>query len=326
MTEISENSDGFSSAAEGVSTFGPLCGAVYLTGPTASGKTAVGIELARRLDAEILSLDSMAVYRRMNIGTAKPTETERGAAAHHLIDLVEPWEEFSLAAYLDAAHKAADAVRRRGKRILVVGGTPLYLKGLLRGIFEGPPADEAFRGRMAELERAKPGALHRRLAASDPTTAERLHPNDVKRLIRALEVLERTGKPISSFQTQFSAPSNAAASPVFVLDWPRPTLYDRINRRVDAMMADGLLDEVRALGRMERPISKTAAAGVGYRELFDYLDGQTTLDEAVERIKRSTRNFAKRQMTWFRSFDEARFLPMDGTADAAETILQSLSE
>lgn len=289
----------------------PLEGAIFLTGPTASGKTAEGIALAKRLDAEILSLDSMAVYRRMNIGTAKPTDAEQKSAPHHLIDLVEPWEEFSLAAYLTAAHKAADEIRRRNKKILVVGGTPLYLKALLRGIFEGPPADEAFRAQWALCEQNAPGSLRRRLSAVDPVTAARLHPNDTKRLLRALEVFEKTGRSISQLQTQFND-SRQNASPIFVLDWPRPALYERIDRRVDRMMADGLLDEVRSLRRMERPLSKTAASAVGYRELLAFLDGAGSLDEAVEQIKRATRHFAKRQMTWFRSFGEAQFVPMPG--------------
>lgn len=289
----------------------PLENVIFLTGPTASGKTAEGIALARRLNAEILSLDSMAVYRRMNIGTAKPTESEQRAVPHHLIDLVEPWEEFSLAAYLTAAHQAADAIRRRHKKILVVGGTPLYLKALLRGIFDGPPADEAFRAQWAICEQEAPGALHRRLSAVDPITAARLHPNDTKRLIRALEVFEKTGRPISELQTQFNG-TRPDSSPIFVLDWPRPALYERIDRRVDQMMADGLLDEVRSLRDMDRPLSKTAASAVGYRELLAFLDGAGTLQEAVEQIKRATRHFAKRQMTWFRSFKEAQFVPMPG--------------
>lgn len=300
---------------------------VFLTGPTASGKSACGIRLAQIIGAEILSLDSMAIYRRMDIGTAKPTPQERALVPHCLIDIVEPSESFSLASYLKAAQTAVAQVRRHGARPLFVGGTPLYLKGLLRGIFDGPEADQQFRALWQEKERQSPGTLHARLRQVDPVSAERLHPNDHKRLLRALEVYEVTGRPISSLQTQFSQPAPSGA-PLFVLDWPREVLYNRINRRVDAMIAAGLADEVKSLLAENKPLSKTASAAVGYRELIAHFRGEYSLDEAIERIKRATRNFAKRQMTWFRSFPEARFIPMNdrSTADStAETIAAILS-
>ena len=176
----------------------------FLTGPTASGKSAVGVELARRIDAEIVSLDSMALYRRMDIGTAKPTAEQRRAVPHHLIDAIEPWEEFSLARYVDEAARTVGEIAGRGRQVLFVGGTPLYLKGLLRGIFRGPPADWEFRRRLADEARSRGGDwLHRRLAEVDPVSAARLHPNDARRLIRALEVFEKTGRPISELQRQF---------------------------------------------------------------------------------------------------------------------------
>lgn len=304
----------------------PPRGALFLTGPTASGKSACGIHLARIIHAEILSLDSMAIYRRMNIGTAKPTAEEQKLVPHHLIDIVEPWQCYSLASYLTAAEQITQEIVRRNRRALFVGGTPLYLKGILRGIFDGPEANENFRALWQEKERLCPGTLHARLRQVDPVSANRLHPNDHKRLLRALEVYEATGRPISSLQTQFSQrePSNA---PLFVLDWPREILYDRINRRVDAMLSAGLLDEVRMLLSEEHSLSKTASAAVGYRELIAYLNGQCALNEAVEQIKRATRHFAKRQMTWFRSFPEARFIPMDkndtpeGTAERIAALL-----
>ena len=181
-----------------------LEGCWFLTGPTASGKTAVGIELALRLDAEIISIDSMALYRGMDIGTAKPTAAEKARVPHHLIDVLDPHEDSSVAQFVDAAMRTADGIRGRGKRVLFVGGSPLYLKALLLGLFDGPPADWELRQQLlAWAEQATPDALHARLAQVDPQAAERLHPRDTRRLVRALEVFELTGRPISEWQTQF---------------------------------------------------------------------------------------------------------------------------
>jgi tRNA dimethylallyltransferase len=220
----------------------------FLTGPTASGKSAVGVELARRIGAEIVSLDSMALYRGMDIGTAKPTAEERLAVPHHLIDVLHPHDEFSLAQYVEAAEHTAAEIAGRGRQALFVGGTPLYLKGLLRGIFQGPPADWELRRRLAD-EAARNGGqwLHQRLAAVDPAAAARLHPNDARRLIRAIEVYEKTGGPISQWQQQFEIGRPAADCRVFVLDWPRKELAARIALRVQAMFAAGLVEEVRCL-------------------------------------------------------------------------------
>jgi tRNA dimethylallyltransferase len=290
----------------------------FLTGPTASGKTEVGVELARRLDAEIVSLDSMALYRGMDVGTAKPTADERRAARHHLVDLIEPHQEFSLAEYLDAAHRSIDEIRARGREVLFVGGTPLYLKGLLRGIFQGPPADWDLRRRLEEQAAARePGFLHRRLAEVDPRAAKRLHPNDTRRLIRALEVYEKTGRPISQCQGQFAVGHAAEACRVFVLQWPTEELGARIDRRVDAMFAAGLVEEVRRLLGGPQPLGKTAAQAVGYREVIEHLRGRRGLPETVKLVKTHTRRFAKRQRTWFRSLSECRYVPVAAPMDPA---------
>ncbi len=278
----------------------------YLTGPTASGKTAVGSELARLLDAEIISLDSMAVYRRMDIGTAKPTTAERAAIQHHLIDVVDPSENFSVAQYRQDALGAMDEIRTRGREVLFVGGTPLYLKAMLRGIFEGPPADWTIRHRLLDAAKDDPTALHRRLQAVDPAAAARLHPNDTRRLIRALEVYEITGSPISALQQQFDVGRLADQCRVFVLDWARGELNERINRRVDAMFAAGLVDETRRLFDAARPPGRTAQQAVGYREVIEHLHGERGLAETIELVKLRTRQFAKRQLTWFRSLSECR--------------------
>ena len=291
----------------------------FLTGPTAAGKTTVGAELARRLHAEIISLDSMAVYRGMDIGTAKPTLDERRAVPHHLIDLVDPREEFSLAQYLAAAEECTGEIRARGREVLFVGGTPLYLKGLLRGIFEGPPADWALRKRLEEeARRHPPGFLHQELARVDPDAAKRLHPNDTRRLVRALEVYQKTGQPISRVQRQFAVGRPAEACRVFVLDWPREELYRRINHRVDAMFAGGLVEEVRKLLAADRPLGKTASQALGYREVIEHLRGDSDLPETIELVKTHTRQFAKRQGTWFRSLSECRYVPIGGSAAPAE--------
>ena len=279
----------------------------FLTGPTASGKTAVGIELARRIDAEIISLDSMALYRRMDIGTAKPTPEERRAVPHHLIDILEPSEEFSVAQYLQAAEKCAGEIASRGKRVLFVGGTALYLKAILRGLFSGPPADWKLRRELEEIARVEgPTAIHGRLQVVDSTAAAKLHPNDIRRVIRALEVHQATGRPISSLQQQFERCRPAQECRVFVLDWPRDRLDERIRRRVDQMFAAGLVEEVRRL-MAAGSLSRTASQAVGYREVLERLNGQRDLPATVELVKLRTRQFAKRQLTWFRSLSECRW-------------------
>ena len=281
----------------------------YLSGPTASGKTKVGVALARRLGAEIISLDSMAIYRDMDIGTAKPTDEELGGMPIHLTDIVDPSEEYSLAKYVAAAHEKITEIHNRGRRVLFIGGTPLYLKGMLRGIFEGPPANKEFRTALEQKVQGKqPEFLHKMLKKIDPLSAKRLHPNDIRRVIRALEVYELTGRPISEFQKQFENGVSAAECNVYVLQWPREVLYARIDKRVDTMMYDGFLDEVKRLTERKLPISQTARQALGYRELLDYLDGKLKFPQAVEQIKQNTRNFAKRQETWFRSLSECRFI------------------
>ena len=297
----------------------------FLTGQTASGKTAVGLRLAERIGAEIVSVDSMALYRRMDIGTAKPTAEERRRVAHHLVDVIEPYEEYSLAAYLDAAEDAVRAIRQRGRNVLFVGGTPLYLKGLLRGIFEGPAADWELRRRWAADARQRGRQwLHARLAAVDPAAAARLHENDLKRVIRALEVFEKTGRPLSDWQRQFDRGRPAEACRVFVLAWPTEQLRRRIDRRVEAMFAAGLVDEVRGLLAEPRPLGHTAGQALGYREVVEHLAGARGLAETVALIQQRTRRFAKRQATWFRALSECRFLPADDRS--ADELAERIAE
>ena len=295
-----------------------------LTGPTASGKTTVGLELARHLNGEIVSLDSMAVYRGMDIGTAKPSAEQNTEIAHHLIDIRSPDEPFSVWEYLQLAHAEVQDIRQRGHEVLFVGGTPMYLKALLRGVFVGPPADWEFRDQVAEeAERTGSTALHQRLAQVDPLTAARLHPNDQRRIIRALEVYKTTGQPISHLQQQFDEGRPASNGRVFVLQWPRAELHRRIEARVDAMFAAGWVDEVRQLLAQHDRLSRTASQAVGYREVLEHLQGKHSLDETRSLVKARTRQFARRQETWFRSLSECQFIPCN-ESDAPEVIVQRI--
>jgi tRNA dimethylallyltransferase len=291
--------------------------ALILTGPTGSGKSGLALELAPRLNAEIIAMDSMTLYRGLDIGTAKPSPQERECVRHHLLDVLDPWESASVAWWLEQAAIVVQDIESRGKTALFVGGTALYLRALLEGLFDGPPADASLRERL-ERDAQEIGkiALHERLKAVDPVRAARLHPNDLRRVVRALEVWELTGRPISDWQTQWrNGEHEAIPDRCLCLDLPREHLYQRINARVEAMMAEGLLDEVRRLHQLERPLSKEARQALGYKELFDYLDGQGSLDEAITRIQTRTRNFAKRQLTWFRHLNGCRFPTRELTFD-----------
>jgi len=275
--------------------------ALFLIGQTASGKGAAGLVLARRLGAEIISLDSMKVYRGMDVGTATPSPERRRAVRHHMIDVADPHEHFSTALYVAGAERAVEDITSRGAVPLFVGGTALYLKAITEGLFEGPPADPALRARL-RAEAAEHGvpALHERLACVDPAAAEKIHPNDLRRVERALEVYEKTGSPISELQTQFGRRNERYDATLMGLRREKADLHDRIGRRVDAMMAGGLLDEVRRLSSGPQPLGKEASQALGYRELLGHLNGEISLEQAVERIKLHTRQFAKAQMTWFK--------------------------
>jgi tRNA dimethylallyltransferase len=303
----------------------PFHRAVYLTGPTASGKTAVGIALARLLNAEIVALDSMTLYRRMDIGTAKPTAAERQGVAHHLIDVLDPWESASVAQYRAWAADAVGEIEARGRRPLFVGGAGLHLKALLRGLFEGPAADADLRSRLEEdAVRSGDDVIHARLAEIDPSTAARLHPNDRRRVIRALEVVMLTGRPLSDLQNEHAHAAPAGVS-VFALVRPRADLRDRIDQRVGAMFKEGLVEEVRGLTAGPRPLHPVPAQGVGYREVIDLLAGQLTEAQAIERIQTRTRQFAKRQGTWFRGLTEVKSWPI-AVDEPPERTAQALAE
>ena len=288
----------------------------FLSGATAVGKTGVGIALARRLGAEIISVDSMAIYRGMDIGTAKPTPEEQAEVPHHLIDIVDADQSFSIAQYLDAAEEKIAEIRSRGNEVLLVGGTPLYLKGLLRGLFEGPPANWELREEIErEVAEVGPEALHKLLESVDPLAASQIHPNDTRRLIRAIEVYRATGQPISHLQLQFDESRPADECRVFVMRRPREEERRRIDDRVDAMIRRGLVDEVRHLTEGGRTLSRTASQAVGYREVIEHLAGQYDQETMIEKIKNRTHRFARRQGTWFRSLGECRFVDVTGDVD-----------
>jgi tRNA dimethylallyltransferase len=290
---------------------------LVILGPTASGKSDLALDLARRNRAQILSLDSMQVYRGMDIGTAKPTAAERAEVVHHLIDVVEPNQTFTVARFVEMA----DAVIRDAKvPLIATGGTPLYYKALFEGLFEGPPADEAIRERL----RAETGEkLHRRLCEVDPEAAGRIHANDMKRLVRALEVYELTGRAISSFQTEWVSEKPPRHEATWIgLHWEKEALNPRINARVKRMIEAGWVEETRGLLKRYGELSRTAAEATGYAEIIAHIRGELALEEAVERIKIGTRQLARRQMKWFRRWGRVRWL--DG-ALPVEQLLEQLS-
>lgn len=297
--------------------------AVILTGPTASGKSAVAIQVAERIGGEIISLDSIAVYRGMNIGTAKPTFVDRQRVPHHLLDVVSVSEDFSAAQYLARANQCVCDILARGKRPLFVGGTPLYLKALLYGFDSGPPADWEFRRSVEEDIRTHGiAALHARLAQVDPLSAHRLPPSDTRRITRALEVAFLTGMPLSHRQKQFEAIDSQSSAKLFSIAWPREILHQRIESRVKQMFDVGLVDEVKGLLREHDCLSRTAASAVGYREVLDHLRMNTPLDQTMKLVLFHTRQLARRQETWFRSLPTLRALAVHEEAELERAQLQ----
>ncbi len=300
-----------------------------VVGPTASGKTAVSVELARRLGGEVVSCDSMQVYRRMNIGTAKPTVEEMCGVPHHLIDAVEPDAPFSCAEYVTRAGETVKDIAARGKLPILCGGTGLYLDRFLCGEMEETHADEALRASLfafAESEGVE--ALHARLREVDPESADAIHPNNVKRVVRALEIYEQTGIPKSEFDRRSQVGESPYDAVVIGLHYPRrEVLYERINRRVDVMLADGLLEETKKLldeGVFE--VNLTAAQAIGYKELLGYLRGEETLSAATENLKTATRRYAKRQLTWFGAKPYVVWVDMekDGTLRSLDDICDEI--
>jgi tRNA dimethylallyltransferase len=295
---------------------------ILISGVTASGKSALAFELSKAIGAEIISVDSMKVYRRMDIGTAKPPPEKREKIPYHLIDVVEPSEAFSVDKFLDLTEQAIDDIQSRGKPVVAVGGTAMYIKALLFGLFEGPGSDEAIRSRLQKwIKEVGLATLHQKLQQVDPEAAERIHPNDEKRIVRALEVYEITGKPISHFQKQWEDTHPAGDWTVIGLRREKDIESQRMNARVKKMIEAGLRDEVAALLAEDKPLSQQAAAAIGYAEIIAHLNGEMDLDETVERIKINTRRFAKSQRTWFKTFRNVNWIDITED-DTVETVLE----
>ncbi|MBI4558531.1 MAG: tRNA (adenosine(37)-N6)-dimethylallyltransferase MiaA [Candidatus Hydrogenedentes bacterium] len=282
-----------------------------VVGPTASGKTALAIELAERLDTEIISADSMQVYKGMEIGTAAPTAEERARVKHHFVGFLDPGEFFSAGEYQKAARAVVTRLNADGKIAVAVGGSGLYIRALLDGLFEGPAKDDRVRERLhREAEEHGVGNLYERLGTIDPAYAWSINENDRRRVVRALEVYELTGQPLSKFyEAQRARPSALVANQI-ALDWPRHELYERINRRADHIFTRGFVAEVKGLVNAGYQKQLDRLRSLGYRETAAYLRGECTLEEAKERMKQNTRRFAKRQLTWFRADKRVHWLPV----------------
>ena len=325
---------------------------VILTGPTAVGKTALSIKLAKAIDGEIISADSMQVYRRMNIGTAKITPEEMQGVKHFLVDEYEPQEEFNIVAFQQRAKEAVAEISARGHIPMIVGGTGFYIQSVVYDIdFDAagpqneasdinpqpsvklsasvsPPATNgAYRAKLQQMAaNGEEEQLHRMLAGVDPASAEAIHKNNVKRVIRALEFFEQTGEPISKHNQEQQQKISPYDFLYFVLNDDRQILYDRIDKRVDLMVEQGLTEEVRALKAEGCNRSMVSMQGIGYKEILDYLEGDLTLEEAIDRIKRDTRHFAKRQITWFKREKQVTWIDKDAYGYEEEAILEAMLE
>ncbi len=300
---------------------------LVVVGPTAVGKTELAVDVARKLDAEIISADSMQVYRGMDVGTAKPTVRERGGIAHHLIDVIDPTEDFTVAQYQQLAEEAIIQITDRGRVPLLTGGTGLYVRAVIDGFdFPGEYEDLSLREEMQRFaEEHGNAALHQRLRQVDPAAAARLHPNDRRRVIRALEVYELTGIPLSQhLRGQSQRPARHEAV-MFGLTRPRPELYARCDQRVEIMLRKGLLAEVKSLLSMGFDHRTTALQAIGYKELVGYLQGEYDWDEATRLLKRNTRRYAKRQYTWFMRDQRISWIDL-GSMDSGAAVQKIVSE
>lgn len=286
---------------------------IAVVGPTATGKTEYAIQLAERLDGEIVSCDSMQLYKFMDIGSAKPGKEQRKRVRHYLVDEIDPREPFSAAQYQKLAKKAIAEIRGKGKLPILAGGTGLYLNSILYEMdFSSPPSDSGYRQKLWELsEREGKDALHRLLVQRDPQAAARIHPNNTKKVIRALEAARQEGQGIRPF-SEARRPSADVRPFLIGITWDREQLYDRINRRVLALMEQGLLEEVDRLLSMGLTEDHISMKGIGYKELIAYRKGEWDLRTAVEKIQQNTRHYAKRQLTWFRRYDKIKWFNLSG--------------
>jgi tRNA dimethylallyltransferase len=285
-------------------------------GPTATGKTKYAIEIAKRTDGEIVSCDSMQLYKFMDIGSAKPTPEEMAEVPHHIVDEIDPREPFSAARYKELAEEAIEDIASRGRLPIMAGGTGLYFDSVIYDLdfASPPPADTKLRERLKKIaDEQGPEALHDMLAEIDPASAARIHPHNVKRVIRALETAEN-GEPISDFSKD-PVRSDKYETHILILERDREELYRRIDERVDELVKNGLVEEVKGLIGMGLCFDDISMKGIGYKEIIDYLEGRTTLDEAIENVKKNTRHYAKRQITWLKRYDDAYRINLTGKTD-----------
>jgi tRNA dimethylallyltransferase len=282
---------------------------IFLVGPTASGKSAVALELAKRLNCEIISCDSMQVYKELNIVSDKPSKSDRKKIRHHLIDVVSLGQDYNVADYQQKAQEAIKKIHGKNKIPLIVGGSGLYMKVLLDGIFSEGSTDKKIRNKLyKQAEKYGKLYLYRRLKKIDLAAAKKIHPNDLRRIVRALEIYDKTKIPISKLQRQTKGLSGEYDVKVFGLQLDREVLYQRINDRVDKMFKAGLVKELNKI--LHKKLSQTAKKIIGIKEIGDFLDAKITLDEARELLKRNSRRFAKRQLTWFRKEKRINWIPV----------------
>lgn len=299
---------------------------IIITGPTASGKTALSIELAKSIGGEIISADSMQVYRHMDIGSAKVTEEEMDGVPHHLIDVLEPSEDFNVVKFQSMAKKAMEEIYSHGHIPIVAGGTGFYIQALLYDIdFTETDESTEIRRELEQTAREKgPRALHELLREVDPESADAIHENNVKRVIRAIEFYRQTGRKISEHNREERQKFSPYEFLYYVIDLTRPVLYSRIDERVSRMLEAGLVEEVKTLRDMGYTRDMVSMQGLGYKEILDYLNGECSLDEAVYIIKRDTRHFAKRQITWFKRERDVRWLNLEAFGNDRERMLKAV--
>ncbi len=297
---------------------------IVICGPTASGKTRLGIELAKKIDGEIVSCDSMQIYKDMTIGTAKPTEEERSEAVHHLVDFVLPSERYSVAEYKKDAENTIEQIIEKNKKPIIVGGTGLYLNSLVYGIdYPNIVTDLNYRQELEEkVNKEGLESLYKEATKIDSKAIEKISPNDKKRILRILEIYHSTGKTKTEIEADSRKNGPKFDYKIFVLNMDREKLYDRINRRVDLMIENGLIEEVKTLLEKYKEFP-TAMQGLGYKEVVEYLENKTTKDEMIDKIKQETRRYAKRQITWFKSYKDAIWLDASNN-DNVSIILENI--
>lgn len=300
---------------------------IVICGPTGIGKTSTAIQLSQEFSGEIVSADSMQIYREMDIGTAKPTKTELERVPHHMINIVHPDEPFDAAAFTKMADSVILSLIQKSRLPFITGGTGLYIKALIHGLFRTRPADTGVISRFRkESDQFGSAALHKQLAECDPQAAARIHPNDAFRIIRALEIFEATGKPISVYHDLHRFSEKKYHALKIGLSCERETLYDRINQRVDRMLDQGLLGEVEQLLKKGYSTDLKSMQSLGYRHMAEYLTGKITWDEAVNTMKRDTRRYAKRQLTWFKADPEIRWYTKDRVEEIRKEIRSFLDQ